>query len=171
MSRVHAVNTLSTEDPTPHTPRPGILSLRNSLAPIQMRLPFDPQLLYSHTYKISFKKNLRIQQSLSVPVLLRMLFIYRKNSWPEFRLTLKQTAQPLFNFLGFWSITPTRWVDGYQRFDETCHDHLQGLKVYGPLKPLTMKEARSFETSGTTHRRSITCQKIGILDSPLWKPH
>jgi len=46
---------------------------------------------------------------------------------------------------------PFRWVDGFQRFDETCHVHLQGLKVQGHLKPLTMEEARSFETSGTTH--------------------
>jgi len=126
----------------------------------------------THTIIRLVSKNLRVQQSISNPVLMRGVFIYRKNPWPEFRLTLKQpTAQPRFNFLGFWPITLIRWVNDFQRFDETCHVHLQGFKVHGPLKPLTMKEAGSFERSGTTHRRSITCYNLGILDSPLWKPH
>ena len=55
VTRTHSF-TLSMEDPTPHMPRPGTLSLRNSLAPTAMNVLFDSQLLYSHNYKTSFKK-------------------------------------------------------------------------------------------------------------------
>jgi hypothetical protein len=134
------------EDPTPHTSRPGTLSLRNSLAPIEMRVLFDSQLLYSHNYTTSFKKITRTTISLNSGVNARGTHLSQKISGlSSVSSSNNQTAQPRFNLLGFWPITLIRWVDGFQRFDETCHVHLQGFKVQGPLKPLTMKEAGSFE--------------------------